>query len=76
MLSDDLKILLATEYAFVIKAQLFHWNVEGQTLHNCMNSLAISMKKSTATALIVQQNLFVPWMTTRLAVLNVFKNCL
>jgi starvation-inducible DNA-binding protein len=29
MLSDDLKILLATEYAFVIKAQLFHWNVEG-----------------------------------------------
>jgi len=29
MLSDDLKILLATEYAFVVKAQLFHWNVEG-----------------------------------------------
>jgi starvation-inducible DNA-binding protein len=29
MLADDLKILLATEYAFVIKAQLFHWNVEG-----------------------------------------------
>ena len=29
MLSDDLKTLLATEYAFVIKAQLFHWNVEG-----------------------------------------------
>lgn len=29
MLADDLKTLLATEYAFVIKAQLFHWNVEG-----------------------------------------------
>lgn len=29
MLTDDLKTLLATEYAFVIKAQLFHWNVEG-----------------------------------------------
>jgi starvation-inducible DNA-binding protein len=29
MLSEDLKTLLATEYAFVIKAQLFHWNVEG-----------------------------------------------
>ena len=29
MLSDDLKTLLATEYAFVIKAQFFHWNVEG-----------------------------------------------
>lgn len=29
MLIDDLKTLLATQYAFVIKAQFFHWNVEG-----------------------------------------------
>ena len=29
MLVDDLKTLLATEYAFVVKAQNFHWNVEG-----------------------------------------------
>jgi starvation-inducible DNA-binding protein len=29
MLVDNLKTLLASEYAFVIKAQLFHWNVEG-----------------------------------------------
>ena len=29
MLQDDLKTLLATQYAFVIKAQFFHWNVEG-----------------------------------------------
>ncbi len=29
MLADDLKTLLATEYAFVIKSQQFHWNVEG-----------------------------------------------
>ena len=29
MLKDDLKILLSTEYAFVVKAQFFHWNVEG-----------------------------------------------
>lgn len=29
MLKDDLKTLLATEYAFVIKAQFCHWNVEG-----------------------------------------------
>ncbi len=29
MLADDLKVLLATQYAYVIKAQLFHWNVEG-----------------------------------------------
>ncbi len=29
MLADSLKTLLATEYAFSIKAQLFRWNVEG-----------------------------------------------
>ena len=29
MLADALKTLLATEYAYVVKAQLFHWNVEG-----------------------------------------------
>jgi len=29
MLADDLKTLLASSYAFVIKAQNFHWNVEG-----------------------------------------------
>ena len=29
MLVDELKTLLATQYAFVIKAQFFHWNVEG-----------------------------------------------
>ena len=29
MLADDLKTLLATQNAFVIKAQFFHWNVEG-----------------------------------------------
>jgi starvation-inducible DNA-binding protein len=29
MLADELKKLLATQYAFVIKSQFFHWNVEG-----------------------------------------------
>lgn len=29
MLAEHLKTLLATSYAFVIKAQNFHWNVEG-----------------------------------------------
>jgi starvation-inducible DNA-binding protein len=29
MLADTLKILLATSYGFAIKAQNFHWNVEG-----------------------------------------------
>ena len=29
MLADDLKTLLASQYAMVIKLQGFHWNVEG-----------------------------------------------
>jgi len=29
MLSDNLKVLLASTQAFAIKAQNFHWNVEG-----------------------------------------------
>ena len=29
MLADALKILLATEEAFALKAKQFHWNVEG-----------------------------------------------
>ena len=42
MLADALKTLLATEYAFVIKAQLFHWNVEGSDfaqLHEFFGSI-------------------------------------
>lgn len=29
MLKDSLKTLLASEYAFAVKSQQFHWNVEG-----------------------------------------------
>ena len=29
MLTDELKTLLATKFAFYLKAQHFHWNVEG-----------------------------------------------
>jgi starvation-inducible DNA-binding protein len=50
MLVDDLKTLLATQYAFVIKAQNFHWNVEGPDFHSCMNFLETSIKKFTLTA--------------------------
>ena len=34
MLAENLKTLLATEYAFVVKAQFFHWNVEGPRFHS------------------------------------------
>ena len=29
MLADDLKILLASNFAYYVKAHAFHWNVEG-----------------------------------------------
>jgi starvation-inducible DNA-binding protein len=29
MLSDSLKVLLASTYAYAIKSQNFHWNIEG-----------------------------------------------
>jgi len=29
MLSDELKVLLATNYHFVVKSQFFHWNIVG-----------------------------------------------
>lgn len=29
MLADDLKTILASNFAYYIKAQMFHWNVEG-----------------------------------------------
>jgi starvation-inducible DNA-binding protein len=29
MLTDDLKTLLASNFAYYLKAQMFHWNVEG-----------------------------------------------
>jgi len=42
VLADDLKVLLASSYAFAVKAQLFHWNVEGpdfSQLHDFFGSI-------------------------------------
>lgn len=42
MLADNLKVLLATQYAFVVKAQFCHWNVEGRNfgeLHEFFGSI-------------------------------------
>ena len=42
MLKEILKKLLASEYAFVIKTQFFHWNVEGPDfvqLHQLFNMI-------------------------------------
>lgn len=42
MLSDNLKVLLASTQAFAIKSQNFHWNVEGSNFpqyHEFFNTL-------------------------------------
>ena len=42
MLSDNLKVLLASTQAFAIKTQNFHWNVEGSNFpqyHESFNTL-------------------------------------
>ena len=42
MLSDNLKVLLASTQAFAIKTQNFHWNVEGSNFpqyHEFFNTL-------------------------------------
>ena len=54
MLADDLKQLLASSFAFYLKAKNFHWNVEGPDFseyHVFFDSLAQEVFESTdATA--------------------------
>ena len=44
MLADALKTLLASNFAYYLKAQQFHWNVEGPDFGDCMSFSKISMK--------------------------------
>jgi starvation-inducible DNA-binding protein len=37
MLADSLKTLLATEFAYYLKAHAFHWNVEGSDFYQYHN---------------------------------------
>ena len=49
MLADDLKTLLASEYAFAIKAQYFHWNVEGshfRSYHKFLEELYLEINEN------------------------------
>ena len=49
MLSDDLKTLLASEYAFALKSQYFHWNVEGshfRSYHKFFEELYIEISEN------------------------------
>lgn len=76
MLADALKTLLATSYAFVIKAQNFHWNVEGpdfpqyhEFLGNLYNEVYDNAIDQTAE-LIRQLDSYTPGSITRFAELS------
>jgi starvation-inducible DNA-binding protein len=76
MLAESLKILLATSYAFVIKAQNFHWNVEGpdfpqyhEFLGNLYNEVYNNSIDQTAE-LIRQLDSYTPGSITRFAELS------
>jgi len=76
MLADALKTLLATSYAFVIKAQNFHWNVEGpdfpqyhEFLGNLYNEVYNNSIDQTAE-LIRQLDSYTPGSITRFAELS------
>jgi starvation-inducible DNA-binding protein len=76
MLAETLKTLLATSYAFVIKAQNFHWNVEGpdfpqyhEFLGNLYNEVYDNAIDQTAE-LIRQLDSYTPGSITRFAELS------
>ena len=59
MLADDLKVLLASSYAYQLKAHMFHWNVEGSDfaqLHDFFGELYAEVFASVdKTAELVRQ---------------------
>ncbi len=76
MLADALKTLLATAYAFSIKAQNFHWNIEGpdfpqyhEFLDNLYNEVYGNTIDRTAE-LIRQLDSYTPGSITRYAQLS------
>jgi|TARA_B110000503_G_scaffold125782_1_gene193674 starvation-inducible DNA-binding protein len=59
MLVDDLKVLLASSYAYQLKSQFFHWNVEGSDfaqLHEFFGNIYQEVYASIdATAELIRQ---------------------
>ena len=80
MLSDSLKIALASSYVFVIKAQNFHWNVEGPNFpqyHQFLGDLYDEVYDNTIdrTAELVRQlDGYAPGSITRFAELSIVED--
>jgi starvation-inducible DNA-binding protein len=76
MLADALKVLLATSYAFAIKTQNFHWNVEGPDFpqyHQFLGDLYEEVYDNTidkCAELIRQLDSYTPGSITRFAELS------
>lgn len=80
MLSDNLKVALASSYVFVIKTQNFHWNVEGPNFPQYHQFLAdlydeVYDNAIDRTAELVRQlDGYVPGSITRFAELSIVED--
>jgi len=74
MLADSLKQLLANSYSFVIKAQQFHWNVEGPDFPQYHKFFGKFYIPKYTIHLIRQQSIFVHLMPIPQAAWNAIVN--
>ena len=76
MLAEDLKVLLASSYAYQLKAHYFHWNVEGSDfaqLHEFFGDLyeEVSDSVDKAAELIRQLDEYAPGSFDRFRALSI-----
>ena len=80
MLSDSLKIALASSYVFQIKVQNFHWNVEGPDFpqyHKFLDDLYSELNENAidqTAELCRQLDVYAPGSITRFAELSVIQD--
>lgn len=80
MLSDSLKIALASSYVFQIKVQNFHWNVEGPDFpqyHDFLGKLYEEVNENSidqCAELIRQLDHYTPGSITRFAELSIIQD--
>jgi starvation-inducible DNA-binding protein len=80
MLSDSLKVLLASAYSFSIKTQYFHWNTEGDNFpqyHAFLNDLYNEVYDNTidkTAEYIRTMDIYAPGSLTRFAELTIIQD--
>jgi starvation-inducible DNA-binding protein len=80
MLSDSLKIALASSYVFQIKVQNFHWNVEGPNFpqyHKFLDDLYSEINENAidqTAELCRQLDVYAPGSITRFAELSIIQD--